>query len=60
MGITIDAQPGARVRGGDALARLHVRAKEDAPRVADRVLRAFSLGPAREMPPPLGRGRVPA
>jgi pyrimidine-nucleoside phosphorylase len=61
VGISVDAKPGAQVKAGDVLARLHVRNAPDAEAIAARVLGAFSIGDAlRGPPPPLVCGRLPA
>jgi thymidine phosphorylase len=61
VGISVDAKPGARVKTGDVLARVHVRNASDADAIAARVLGAFSIGDElRGAPPPLVCGRLPA
>jgi pyrimidine-nucleoside phosphorylase len=60
VGISIEAKPGAEVKSGDALARIHVRRASDADAIAERVRRAFSLGSAPPPPAPLVRGRLGA
>ncbi len=59
VGITIDAKPGTEVRAGDALARLHVRAKDaSADATAERVRAAFAIGDAKSADTALLLGRV--
>jgi pyrimidine-nucleoside phosphorylase len=60
VGISVDVKPGARVRAGDVLARLHVRDESSASAIAERVCAAFTVEPRIESlrPPPLVRGRV--
>lgn len=59
VGITVDAKPGAEVRAGDALARLHVRANDaSAEATAARVRDAFVIADARAAEAPLVIGRI--
>jgi len=60
VGISVDAKPGAEVKAGDPLARIHVHRASDADAIAERVRGAFSLGTAAPRPSPLVRGRLGA
>jgi pyrimidine-nucleoside phosphorylase len=58
VGIYVDAKPGARVSGGDALARLRVRVRDGAAGVAERVRSAFVLSDRAPAARPLVLGRI--
>jgi len=58
VGISVHAKPGARVRAGDTLAHIHVRTKEAAAPIVDRVRAAFVLGAAPPTPSPLLQARI--
>jgi pyrimidine-nucleoside phosphorylase len=58
VGITVHAKPGSRVSRGDELARLHVRSREAATSVAERVRRAFTIADAPPSRRPLIRARL--
>ena len=60
VGISIEAKPGAAVKAGDPLARIHVHRAADADAIVERVRRAFDLSPAPLPPSPLVRGRLGA
>jgi pyrimidine-nucleoside phosphorylase len=60
VGISVCAKPGAEVRAGDALARIHVHKASDADAIAERVRAAFSFSPAPPDAAPLVRGRLGA
>ncbi|MGO8999097.1 MAG: thymidine phosphorylase [Polyangiaceae bacterium] len=60
VGISVDAKPGAEVRAGDSLARIHVRQAADADAIAERIRGAFVVTPEPRPIPPLVRGRLGA
>jgi len=60
VGLLLDAKPGARVRRGDALARLFVRRREDGDALVGRVREAFAIDDEARAPGPLVLGRVDA
>jgi pyrimidine-nucleoside phosphorylase len=60
VGITLEVARGDRVEAGAPLAHLHVRAREDAAAVIDRVRAAFRIAPAKEPVPPLVIARITA
>jgi pyrimidine-nucleoside phosphorylase len=61
VGISVEAKPGAEVKAGGVLARLHVHRASDAAAIAERVRGAFTVSPERgQSPAGLVRGRLGA
>ena len=61
VGLSVDVKPGARVKRGDPVARIHVHKAPDADAIAARIEGAFVIVPALERSPlPLIRGRLGA
>jgi len=59
VGLSIDAKPGAEVKAGDPLARIHVRNASDADAIGERIRGAFVIRPERPAAgSPLVRGRL--
>jgi thymidine phosphorylase len=60
VGITIEAKPGAYVKRGAPLARIHVHRDGDAAAIAERLCGAFTLADEPPAPSPLVLGRLEA
>jgi pyrimidine-nucleoside phosphorylase len=60
VGLTIEAKPGARVKRGAPLARIHVHREGDAAAIAERLCGAFTLTDEPPAPSPLVLGRLEA